>query len=65
MIARSERITQPVPHCPGESQDTLFSFFIEAKLSRDALKGYLKETLKGVVPEKYKTVEGRIKIVND
>ena len=22
MIARSERITQPVPHCPGESQDT-------------------------------------------
>lgn len=38
---------------------------LEAKLSRDALKDYLKNTLKGVAPDKYKTVEGRITITND
>lgn len=38
---------------------------IEPRLSRDALRDYLKYTLKGVVPERYKNVEGRITIVND
>ena len=38
---------------------------IEPRLSRDALRDYLKDTLKGVVPERYKNVEGRITIVND
>lgn len=37
----------------------------EAKLSRDALKDYLKDTLNGVVPDRYKDVEGRITIIND
>lgn len=34
-------------------------------LSRDALAEYLATNLKGVVPDKYKDVEGRITIVND
>ncbi len=34
-------------------------------LSRDALAEYLATSLKGVVPDKYKDVEGRITIVND
>ena len=38
---------------------------IDAKLSRDMLSSYLWSTLKGVVPDRYKDVEGRITIVND
>jgi hypothetical protein len=38
---------------------------MEPRISRDALRDYLKDTLKGVVPERYKNVEGRITIVND
>jgi hypothetical protein len=34
-------------------------------LSRDALAEYLATNLKGVVPDKYKDLEGRITIVND
>ena len=34
-------------------------------LGRDALAEYLATNLKGVVPDKYKDVEGRITIVND
>ena len=34
-------------------------------LSRDALSEYLVNNLKGVVPDKYKDVEGRITILND
>ena len=34
-------------------------------LTRDALADYLVTNLKGVVPDKYKDVEGRITIVND
>lgn len=38
---------------------------MEPSLSRDALSDYLKDILKGVVPDRYKNVEGRITIVND
>ncbi len=38
---------------------------LEPKLSRDALNDYLKNTLKGVVPNRYKSTEGRIPILND
>ena len=38
---------------------------IEAKFSRDMLSSYLWSTLKGVVPDRYKDVEGRITIVNN
>ena len=38
---------------------------MEAKLTRDVLRDYLKNTLKGIIPDRYKTVEGRITIVND
>lgn len=38
---------------------------MEPSLSRDALRDYLKDTLKGVVPDRYKNVEGRITIIND
>lgn len=38
---------------------------LEAKLSRDALNDYLKNTLKGVIPDRYKSTEDRITILND
>ena len=38
---------------------------LEARLSRDVLRDYLRNTLKGVVPDRYKDVEGRITIIND
>ena len=38
---------------------------LEARLCRDVLRDYLRNTLKGVVPDRYKDVEGRITIIND
>ena len=38
---------------------------LEEKLSRDMLYGYFLDTLKGVVPDRYLDVEGRITIVDD
>ena len=38
---------------------------LEEKLSRDMLYGYFLDTFKGVVPDRYLDVEGRITIVDD
>ena len=59
MIARSERITQPVPHCPGESQDTK-NYKIMTQKNEMSARALTMEEMENVNGGKFSIIGGQL-----